>query len=165
MLAATLLTFVVLLAFCYRWRGGKAVAIALLPSLLTLIVSAAVIAANIQVSVSSKNRPNDMASSLKTSAVDLAALVIEVMSPTLMTTTMRDQMLEPEIRVNARTWWANGIGVDESEEQRTYWHWGSNPGYQSLIVFNLEGDGVVILTNGGGFADFEFGHQVFLILW
>ncbi len=47
-----------------------------------------------------------------------------------------------------------GIGLDRSVEPTTWWHWGSNPGFQSLVVLEPErGDAIVVLTNTGGGLD------------
>lgn len=108
-----------------------------------------------QITVESLNSKNDIASTLKTNVTDLAKFAIELINPTLMSISTRDMMLQPRTTVNSRVKWGYGIGIDESDGVTTYWHWGSNPGYQSLfVIYPDEKKGIVILTNGGGFADY-----------
>ncbi len=112
-------------------------------------------AATSQIAITSMNRPNDIASSLKTTAPDLARFAMELMDPELMRRDTRDLMLSPAVTLNRRVAWGYGIGIDQSDGVATYWHWGSNPGYQSLFVIEPEaGRGVVVMTNGGGFSDY-----------
>lgn len=109
----------------------------------------------VPIPIASQNRANDVASTLKTSSADLARFAAELMSPTLMSQKQRDVMFSPQVEVNARVSWGLGIGIDNSFDNTSYWHWGSNPGYQSLMVVDLDKQkGFVMLTNGGGFADF-----------
>ncbi len=108
-----------------------------------------------QIAVESLNAKNDIASTLKINVTDLAKFAVELINPTLMSVRTRDMMLQPQTTVNSRVKWGYGIGIDESDGATTYWHWGSNPGYQSLfVIYPDENKGIVILTNGGGFADY-----------
>ncbi|UCE84757.1 MAG: beta-lactamase family protein [Deltaproteobacteria bacterium] len=96
-----------------------------------------------------------LASSLHTSVDDLTRFVLELMRPTLVSEATRDEMLRPRVDVDSGIAWGAGIGIDRSAEPTTYWHWGSNPGFQSLIVFEPnERDAVIVLTNTGGGLDF-----------
>jgi CubicO group peptidase (beta-lactamase class C family) len=96
-----------------------------------------------------------LASSLHTSVDDLTRFVLEVMRPTLVSEATRDLLLRPQIDVNSQIAWGSGVGIDRSVEPTTYWHWGSNPGFQSLIVFEPnEMDAIIVLTNTGGGLDF-----------
>jgi hypothetical protein len=46
------------------------------------------------------------------------------------------------------------MGTDRCGGQLTAWQWGSNLGFQGLLVLEPgSGDGVVILTNTGGGVD------------
>ena len=63
-------------------------------------------------------------------------------------------LFEPQIEVGRGIAWGAGIGLDHSVEPTTWWHWGSNPGFQSLFVLEPErGDAIVVLTNTGGGLD------------
>lgn len=98
--------------------------------------------------------PN-LASSLQITAPDLAKFAEELINPRVISPKARDLMMREEVVINEVTSWANGIGIDRSDGHTTYWHWGSNPGFQSLFVVEPEtGNGIVILTNTGGFLDF-----------
>lgn len=98
--------------------------------------------------------PN-LASSLQLSAPDLAKFALELLDPRVIDEKTRDLMLREEVKINERVSWGNGIGIDKSDGHTTYWHWGSNPGFQSLFVIEPStGKGIVILTNTGGFLDF-----------
>jgi len=115
---------------------------------------------NIQVPIASKNSNNDFASSIKTTAPDLAIFAKELMTPILMSADSRNAMLAAKVEVNKGTLWAAGIGMDELDGRTTHWHWGSNPGYQSLMVIDVKNkSAVIVLTNGGGFADFALPHR------
>ncbi len=116
-----------------------------------LLVVGIVAGAFWQVPVASQNRANDIASTLKTSAPDLLKFSAELASPAQDVS----EMFEPAVEVNERTAWGLGIGIDYSDGHTTYWHWGSNPGYQSLMVIDPANQrSIVILTNSGGFLDF-----------
>jgi CubicO group peptidase (beta-lactamase class C family) len=98
--------------------------------------------------------PN-LASSLQVTAPDLAKFALELMTPTLITAKGQSLMLKEQVQVKEDVSWAHGIGIDKTDGRTTYWHWGSNPGFQSLFVIDPKtGDGIVILTNTGGFLDF-----------
>lgn len=150
-----LLIYVLVIAWSvihFRPFVATGLAIALL---LLNVVGLAGFATTKPVAIASENRSNDIASSLKTTATDLASFAIELMAPTLVSESTRDLMFTPVTTLNHRTAWGYGIGIDRSDGVTTYWHWGSNPGYQSLMVIEPGTQrGVVVLTNGGGFADF-----------
>ena len=84
--------------------------------------------------VKSDNRDNDIASTLKTTAPDLARFTIELMNPKLAPVAVVERLTHPSVVVNDRVQWGLGIGIDQSDGETTWWHWGSNPGYQSLMV-------------------------------
>ena len=57
--------------------------------------------------------------------------------------------------VNAKTHWGSGFGIDKAVESTTLWHWGANPGFQSLVVMEPENrNAVIVLTNTGGLMDY-----------
>jgi CubicO group peptidase (beta-lactamase class C family) len=95
-----------------------------------------------------------LASSLRTSVEDLARFTLELLRPQQIDARARDMLFEPQIEVGRGIAWGAGIGIDHSLEPTTWWHWGSNPGFQSLIVLEPErGDAIVVLTNTGGGLD------------
>lgn len=93
-------------------------------------------------------------SSLHTSAEDLARFAEEVLHPRLLQTETRDLLFEPRVAVGGGIAWGAGLGIDASVRPATGWQWGSNPGFQGLLVLEPgAGDAVVVLTNTGGFTD------------
>ena len=58
--------------------------------------------------------------------------------------------LAPAVELANGSAWALGIGMDRAEPV-THWQWGDNPGYESLMAFDVaSGRGVVVMTNVGG---------------
>ena len=69
-----------------------------------------------------------------------------------------NRLFETRTRIDDRRGWTPGIGVElvpsAAGAVTTYWQWGSNPGFQGLLVLVPERrDAIVVLTNTGGFAD------------
>jgi len=101
------------------------------------------------------NRHNDLASSLKTTVTDLTVFTRELLLPTLISENLRNELLVPVADVNSDTQWASGFGIDLATQTPTYWHWGANPGFQSLLVADIKSaSAVVVLTNTGGLMDY-----------
>ncbi len=95
-----------------------------------------------------------VATSLTSTAEDLASFGAELMRPTLITTDNRDLMFAPQTNEAGCIQWGLGIGIDNCSGVTTYWHWGSNIGFESLFVLEPDsGNGVIILTNTGGGLD------------
>lgn len=95
-----------------------------------------------------------VAAGLTSTAREMAVFGAELMRPTLVSAETRDLMFGQETNEEGCIQWALGIGIDNCAATTTYWHWGSNIGFESLFVLNPEsGDGVVILTNTGGGLD------------
>ena len=95
-----------------------------------------------------------IAASLTSNAEDLATFGAELMRPTLISMETRDLMLTQQTDQPGCIQWALGIGIDNCADTTTYWHWGSNMGFESLFVIDPQsGDGVVIITNTGGGLD------------
>lgn len=95
-----------------------------------------------------------IAASLTSNAEDLATFGAELMRPTLISVETRDLMFTQQTDQPGCIQWALGIGIDNCADTTTYWHWGSNMGFESLFVIDPQsGDGVVIITNTGGGLD------------
>lgn len=93
-------------------------------------------------------------SSLHTSAEDMARFTRELLRPQLLREATRDLLFVPREEVTSEIAWGAGIGIDRAGEPTTYWQWGSNPGFQSLLVIEPKrGDAIVVLTNTGGSLD------------
>jgi CubicO group peptidase (beta-lactamase class C family) len=91
------------------------------------------------------------ASSLVTSAADYAQFVSRLLGngrDRLMRGWLR-QALEPAVEVAQGLSWGLGWGLAERSGQRSFWHWGNNPGYRCFAAASREaGLGVVVMTNG-----------------
>lgn len=93
-------------------------------------------------------------SSLHSSAEDLARFAQELLQPRLVREATRDLLFQPQVEVGAEIAWGSGMGIDRAGEPTTYWQWGSNPGFQSLLVIEpTQRDAIVVLTNTGGSLD------------
>ncbi len=97
-------------------------------------------------------------SSLHASADDMARFAAELLDPTLVAPEGRDLLFEAHASIDERRAWTPGIGVEwvptGEGTVRTFWQWGSNPGFQGLLVLvPSRRDAIVVLTNTGGFAD------------
>jgi len=89
------------------------------------------------------------ASSLLSTATDIAEFEIELMDPRHANPAVVDQMLSDQVRVDDSVWWGLGIGLHEDVNGKSFWHWGSNPGFKNLLVgYPQQRIGVVIMTDG-----------------
>jgi len=137
-----------------RRRGLRA---ALLAVFLTVTIASAAIYAGLSVNarIEAEQPPGRIASSLSTNAEDMGKFVVELLEPTLMTTQRRDAMFTAVTSGEGCIQWGLGIGIDACAERTTFWQWGSNLGFQSLLVLDPQRrGGVVVLTNTGGGLDF-----------
>ncbi|MCE7998936.1 MAG: beta-lactamase family protein [Rhodobiaceae bacterium] len=88
------------------------------------------------------------ASSLRASAHDLGLFVEGVLRGDVIGAELRDRVLADDVPINAAIGWGLGFGTREGRTGRTGWQWGSNPGFQSLMVIDPERRaGIVVLTN------------------
>ena len=94
------------------------------------------------------------ASSLHTTVVDYARFVERMfadLAPGSGTPTVGRVMLQSRVQVDATLglWWGLGWGLARANDEMFFLHWGSNPGYKSLVLASLDQQrAVVILTNG-----------------
>jgi len=139
--------------FVGRRRGFVAGALTLL---LTGAVGASAIFAGLQFNarIEADQPPERIASSLSSNAEDMAKFVAELLSPRMLSVETRDAMLAAHTANEGCIQWGLGIGIDACAGRTTYWQWGSNLGFQGLLVLDPERRaGVVILTNTGGALD------------
>lgn len=88
------------------------------------------------------------ASSLRASAHDLGLFVEGVLRGDVIGAELRDRLLAEDVPINAAIGWGLGFGTREGRTGLTGWQWGSNPGFQSLMVIDPERRaGIVVLTN------------------
>jgi CubicO group peptidase (beta-lactamase class C family) len=138
----------------WRRRTGRRVIGLLALQWIALLVVLLALGSRIMVPIESPSSRVLLASSLHTDVEDLARFVLELLRPQRISARARDMLLEPRIEVERGIAWGAGIGIDRSVEPTTWWHWGSNPGFQSLFVLDPKrGDAIVVLTNTGGGLD------------
>lgn len=109
--------------------------------------------------VLSKNKPRpgrgNAAASLHTTAPDFARFMAAVMTGTGLSDSMAAAMLTPQIEVDDSLTWGLGIGLQDSDDGRAFWHWGDNTGFKAFtIAYPDHGIGVVWFTNS------ENGHAI-----
>lgn len=95
------------------------------------------------------SRGPNAASSLLSTPTDVAAFAIELMNPRHASPAVVGQMLSDQVGVDDGLSWGLGIGLHADATGKSFWHWGSNPGFKSLMVgYPEQRIGVVIMTNG-----------------
>ena len=106
-----------------------------------------------------KNRPQpgqgNAAASLHTTAPDYARFIQAIMNGTGLSDTTAAAMLSPQIDVDSGVTWGLGIGLQDNEYGRGFWHWGDNSGYKAYtLTYPQSGVGVIWFTNS------ENGHAI-----
>ncbi len=98
-------------------------------------------------------RQANAASSLHSTAVDLARFFAELSKQAGQNRGIGMLMAQPAVDVGDRISWGLGIGVSKDNLGTALWQWGDNPGSQSLaLVYPSSQVGIVVLTNGLGGA-------------
>ncbi|WOF75690.1 serine hydrolase [Parvibaculaceae bacterium PLY_AMNH_Bact1] len=88
------------------------------------------------------------ASSLRASAHDLGLFVEGVLRGDVIGSELRDRVLAQNVPIGSGVGWGLGFGTRDGRNGLTGWQWGSNPGFQSLMVIDVERrGGIVVLTN------------------
>jgi hypothetical protein len=108
------------------------------------------------------------AATLETTASDYARFVIALLDGTGLSPAMRAEMLEPQVRVDegcsncvskkptgrlsTEIAWGLGVGLEETDGRRFFWHWGDNgSGFHAFVLAEpAVKSGVVIFTNSLG---------------
>jgi CubicO group peptidase (beta-lactamase class C family) len=95
------------------------------------------------------------AASLHTTASDFARFIRAMMNGAGLSDSTAAAMLSPQIDVDSNVTWGLGIGLQDNEHGRGFWHWGDNTGYKAYTLSYPErGLGVVWFTNS------EHGHAI-----
>jgi len=95
------------------------------------------------------------AASLHTTATDYARFLTAVMNGTGLSDSTAAAMLTPQIQVDSGLAWGLGIGLEDTDQGRAFWHWGDNTGYKAYaIAYPEHRVGVVWFTNS------ENGHSI-----
>jgi CubicO group peptidase (beta-lactamase class C family) len=86
--------------------------------------------------------------SLRTTAPDLAAFLIELARPRYIGEGLAEQIRTPQIRINDVFSWGLGPGIQHSEQGDALWQMGMTFGFGSvMVIYPDHGIGVVVLTN------------------
>jgi hypothetical protein len=86
--------------------------------------------------------------SLRTSAPDLAAFLIEVAEPQYLSKDMAVQIRTPQLSAGRDVSWGLGPGIQHGQHGDALWQNGQTFGFRSVMVIYPEyGMGVVVLTN------------------
>jgi len=86
--------------------------------------------------------------SLRASAPDLAAFLIELANPQYLSEDIASQIDSTQVRINQDFSWGLGIGIQHSVYGNAIWQNGITFGYRSvMVIYPREGHGVVVLTN------------------
>lgn len=88
------------------------------------------------------------ASSVRTTASDLAAFLIELSRPRHLSAAVAEQLRTPQIRLSSEMDWGLGPGIQHSRDGDALWQWGQHVHFQSfMIIYPEQGFGAVVLTN------------------
>lgn len=88
------------------------------------------------------------AATLHTTATDFARFLIAAMHGTLLSEGMATAMLTPQIEVDSGVTWGLGVGLQNNELGRGFWHWGDNTGYKAYtLTYPERGVGLIWFTN------------------
>jgi CubicO group peptidase (beta-lactamase class C family) len=86
--------------------------------------------------------------SLRTSAPDLAAFLIELADPQYMSQDLALQIRTSQVSAGRDMSWGLGPGIQHNSQGDALWQYGQTFGYRSVMVIYPEyGIGVVVLTN------------------
>jgi CubicO group peptidase (beta-lactamase class C family) len=103
-------------------------------------------------SVGRKYRPRagrgNATASLHTTASDFARFIHAAMQGELLSDTLALAYLTPQVEVDTGLTWGLGIGLQDNEYGRGFWHWGDNTGYKAYtLAYPERGVGMVWFTN------------------
>jgi CubicO group peptidase (beta-lactamase class C family) len=86
--------------------------------------------------------------SLRTTARDLAVLLIELVEPRHLSREMAAEIATPQIAAGAGFSWGLGIGIQHSAQGDALWQNAQTFGYRGLmVIYPAQGAGVVVLTD------------------
>lgn len=110
-----------------------------------------------------KGQEANAAATLRTTPTDYAKFVMAMMNGTGLKETRVQQMLTPQVKLDAdcvtclgrkvmkpsaALSWGLGVGLQHTEQGDAFWHWGDNGGFKDYVVaFRKQKTGVIILTN------------------
>jgi hypothetical protein len=130
-------------------RSGKRIALTIFWSVL-VVVGLTVLATritNLPVPKWPAVRAN-AAGSLRATAGDMAAFLIELHDPQYLSAEMATQLQTPQVRLSSDLSWGLGPGIQHSQQGDALWQWGQHIDFQSIMMIYPEhGFGVVVCTN------------------
>lgn len=86
--------------------------------------------------------------SFRSSAHDMGRFVEGLFDDRVVRPFFREKMANETVPVGGEIGWGLGMGTRDGATGRTLWQWGSNPGFESLMVVDpTRRAGIVILTN------------------
>ncbi|HEY1434288.1 MAG TPA: serine hydrolase [Thermoanaerobaculia bacterium] len=105
------------------------------------------------------------AATLQTTAQDYARFLIAILDGTGLHRKIREEMLRPQIhvdegcsncidgkatgRLSKELSWGLGLGLQETSDGLSFWHWGDNGDFHSDVIgFPRQRFGIVVFTNG-----------------
>ena len=90
----------------------------------------------------------EAAGSMRATAGDMAAFLIELSTPQHLSTEMATQMRTPQVELSNDLSWGLGPGIQHSQQGDALWQWGQQIDFQSIIIIYPEHNfGVVVCTN------------------
>ena len=88
------------------------------------------------------------AGSMRATAGDMAAFLIELSDPHYLSPEMAAQMRTPQAELSSDLSWGLGPGIQHSQQGDALWQWGQHIDFQSIMIIYPEHNfGVVVLTN------------------
>jgi CubicO group peptidase (beta-lactamase class C family) len=92
--------------------------------------------------------PPSAVGSLRTSASDLAAFLIELAEPQYLNNNLASQIPTPQVAIDQDFSWGLGPGIQHSEQGDALWQNGITFGFRSvMVIYPQQRTGVVVLTN------------------
>jgi CubicO group peptidase (beta-lactamase class C family) len=86
--------------------------------------------------------------SLRTTAGDLATLLVELAQPSLLEGELAEEIGRPQTSINQTFSWGLGVGIQHSSQGEALWQNGQTFGYRSfMLIYPDLGLGVVVLCN------------------
>jgi tetratricopeptide (TPR) repeat protein len=106
-----------------------------------------------------KDNQANAAASLHTTAGDYSNFVIAVLKGKGLKKKTHQAMLTPQIKVSEEKApnlsWGLGIGLQEDENGRSFWHWGDNGNNKSFIIASAKTENAILFfTNGANGLSF-----------
>lgn len=124
--------------------------------LLLVILLGSVIPATIPVTNDLVRGKANVAYSFKSNGEDMALFCKALMGKMKEEDSAFRDMFLPNVKIDEKNSWGLGIAMEYAgESQKTYWHSGINPGFQSLyVLYPEENKYVVVMTNSDRGLDF-----------